>query len=92
MMRIPTDNPITRRGEPSGLESIQLEEITSTEKLRVPSPQIKSPGTILTQPEVSRMLGGTCVPNPLFDLINIYDDEESSEVSLVTPVPITKET
>jgi hypothetical protein len=27
----------------------------------------------------------------LFDLITIYDDEESSEVSLVTPVPITEE-
>jgi hypothetical protein len=27
----------------------------------------------------------------LFDLITIYDDEESSEVSLVTPVQITEE-
>jgi hypothetical protein len=27
----------------------------------------------------------------LFDLITIYDDEESSEVSLVTPVKITEE-
>jgi hypothetical protein len=31
------------------------------------------------------------VPNTLFDLITIYDDEERSEVSLITPVPITEE-
>jgi hypothetical protein len=31
------------------------------------------------------------VPNPLFDLITIYDDEESSEVSLVTLELITEE-
>jgi hypothetical protein len=31
------------------------------------------------------------VPNPLFDLITIYDDEESSEVSLVTLIPIKEE-
>jgi hypothetical protein len=37
------------------------------------------------------MPGEIGVPNPLFDLITIYDDEESSEVSLVTPTPITEE-
>jgi hypothetical protein len=78
MMRIPIDNAIKIRGEPSGLESIQLEEITGLENLRVPSPEIRSPGIMLTQPEVSRMPGGTSVPNPLFDLITIYNDEESS--------------
>jgi hypothetical protein len=31
------------------------------------------------------------VPNPLSELINIYDDEESPEVSLVTPVQIIEE-
>jgi hypothetical protein len=30
----------------------------------------------------------TSIPNPLFDLITIYDEEESSEVPLVTPVHI----
>jgi len=37
------------------------------------------------------MSGEIGVSNPLFDLITIYDDEESSEVSLVTPPLITKE-
>jgi hypothetical protein len=31
------------------------------------------------------------VPNPLFDLITIYDDEDISKVSLVSPMQITKE-
>jgi hypothetical protein len=31
------------------------------------------------------------VPNSLHDLITIYDDEESSKLSLVTPMQITEE-
>jgi hypothetical protein len=31
------------------------------------------------------------VPNPLFHVITIYDDEESLEVSLVTLIPIIEE-
>jgi hypothetical protein len=38
-----------------------------------------------------RTSGRKSIPNPLFDLITIYDDEESSEVSLVTLVQITEE-
>jgi hypothetical protein len=91
MMRIPMENPITVRGEMSGLESIQLEEITVLENPRSPSVQIRSLGTISTLPEVSRRLGETGAPNPLFDLITIYDDEESLKVSLITSVPITYE-
>jgi hypothetical protein len=48
MMRIPSDNPIKIRGEPSGLESIQLEEITGLKNPRVPSPKIRSSETIPT--------------------------------------------
>jgi hypothetical protein len=77
MSRIPTDDPIKSRGEPSGLEPIQLEEITGPENPEVPPPQIRSPGGISTQPEIARTPGRTSVPNPLFDLITIYDDEES---------------
>jgi hypothetical protein len=78
MTRIPTDDPITIREEPNGSESIQLEEITGTENPRVPSSQIRSPMTIPTQQEVPRVLGEIGVPNPLFDIITIYDDDESS--------------
>jgi hypothetical protein len=47
--------------------------------------------TIPTQHEIPRTLGEIGVPNTLFDLITIYDDEESSKVSLITPIPITEE-
>jgi hypothetical protein len=43
MSRIPVDDPIKSRGEPSGLEPIQLEEITGSENHEVPPPQIRSP-------------------------------------------------
>jgi hypothetical protein len=52
---------------------------------------MRSPGGISTQPKISRTPGRTSVPNPLFKLITIYDEEESLEVSLVTPVHITEE-
>jgi len=39
-----------------------------------------------------RTLGRKSTPNPLFDIIIIYDYEESSKVSLVTPVKIKEET
>jgi hypothetical protein len=57
----------------------------------MPPPQIRSPGGISTQLEISRAPWRNSVPNPLYDLITIYDDEESSEVSLVTVVQITEE-
>jgi hypothetical protein len=91
MMRIPIDDPIKIQGEPSILELMQLEEITGSENPEVPPPQIISPGEISTQLEIERTSGRKSVPNPLFDLITIYNDEESSYVSLVTPMHITEE-
>jgi hypothetical protein len=91
MMRIPIDDPIEIQGERSILELIQLEKIIRLENPEVPPPQIISPGEISTQLEIERISGRKSVPNPLFDLITIYNDKESSEVSLVTPVQITKE-
>jgi hypothetical protein len=78
MISIPIDDPIKIRGEPIGLEPMQLEEITGLENPEVPPSQIRSPGEISTQPKIMGTLGRTCVPNPLFDLITIYDDKESS--------------
>jgi hypothetical protein len=90
-MSIPTDDPIESQGKPSGLELMQLEEITGSENPEVPPSQIISPGEISTHPEIARTSWRTGIPNPLFDLITIYDDEESSEVSLVTLVEITED-
>jgi len=91
IMRIPDDDPIENREETRGLEPMQLEEITGSKNPKVTPPQIISLGEILNHPKIARTSGKTSVPNPLLDLITIYDDEESLEVSLVTPVPITKE-
>jgi hypothetical protein len=77
-MRIPLNDPITIKEDPNGSESIQLEEITSLENPRAPSPQIRASLTIRTQFEIPRTPGETGFPNPLFDLISIYNDEEIS--------------
>jgi hypothetical protein len=62
---------------------MQLEEIIGSENPKVPPPQIRSLGEISTHHEIARKSGRTSVPNPLFDMKNIYDDEKISEVSLV---------
>jgi hypothetical protein len=68
-----------------------LEETTNPENPRVLSPQARSPVTILAKQKIPITLGETGVPSILFYLISIYDDEESSEVSLINLVLITKE-
>jgi hypothetical protein len=78
-------------GEKIGSETILLEGTTDPENPRVPSQQAISLVIILSQQEIQRTSGEEGVSNTLYDLITIYDDEESSEVSLITPVPITKE-
>jgi hypothetical protein len=79
-MRITLTNPVNIREELNGLESTSLEETSNLENPRVLSPQSRSPMTIPAHHEIPRTLGETCVPNTLFDLITIYDDEHSSEV------------
>jgi hypothetical protein len=41
--------------------------------------------------KVARASSGMGMPTVLIDLITIYDDEEGSEASRITPVPITQE-
>jgi len=91
MTRVPVHDPVEIQGELSGLEPIQIEETTGSNNLEAPPPQVGSPGEVSAQPKMARKSGRTSIPNPLFDLITIYDDEESSEVSLVTPVKITED-
>jgi hypothetical protein len=90
-MRITPSDPINIREDINGLESTPLEETIDLGNPRVPSPQDRSSVTIPTQHEIPRTLGETGVPNPIFYLITIYDDEESSEVSLITLIPITEQ-
>jgi hypothetical protein len=57
----------------------------------VSMPQTGSLGDISSQLEIARTSRGESAPNPLQDLITIYADEESLEVSLVPLVLITEE-
>jgi hypothetical protein len=91
MKRVPANNPDESRASQSGPELIQIDEIIGLDNPEVTMPQERSPGDISAQPKIERTSGRESAPNPLHDLIKIYDDDESSEVSLVTLVKITEE-
>jgi hypothetical protein len=91
MIGSPTDNPDEIWVGPSGPELIEIDEIVGLDNPEITMPQAGSPGDVSAQPKIVGTSGRTSAPNPLRELINIYDDEESLEVSLVTPVQITEE-
>jgi len=86
MERVPMKNPVESQVGPTGLELIQIEEIVMLDNLEVTTPQARSPGDVSSQLEITRTSGRESAPNPLHDLITIYDDEKSLKVSLVTLV------
>jgi hypothetical protein len=91
MMRVPVKNPIESRRGPTDLDTIQIEETTSSNNPEYSTPQVGSPGEVSSYLEIARISGRTSTLNPMFNIITIYDDEESSEVSLVTSMKITEE-
>ena len=78
MMRVPIDNPIESRGGPSDPESIQIEETTGSDNPKASTPQVRSPGKVSAYLEIAGTSGRESTPNPLLDLITIYNNEESS--------------
>jgi hypothetical protein len=84
----PINNPNEIQAGPSDPELIGIDEIVGLENTEVTTPQARSPGGVSAQPETIKTSGRESAPNPLCELINIYGDEESPEVSLVTPVRI----
>jgi hypothetical protein len=78
MKRVSTDNPIKSQEGPSDPEPIQIEETTGLDNPKVSTPQVRSLGDALSHPKIVRTSGRESAPNPLHDLITIYDDEESS--------------
>jgi hypothetical protein len=78
MTRVPTDNPVEIRTSPSGLEPIQIEEIMGSDNPEVSMPHVRSLGDVSAQPEIARTSGRASAPNPLHNLITIYNDEEIS--------------
>jgi hypothetical protein len=87
----PADNPNEFQIGPSGPKLIDIDEIVGLDNFETATPQAGSPRGVSTQPKTVRTSGRESVSNPLSELINIYDDEERREVSLVTPVQITEE-
>jgi hypothetical protein len=81
----PVDDPDESRVGPSTLELIEIDETVGLDNPEITTPQVGSPGDVSAQPEVVGTSGKTSSPNPLCELINIYDDEE---ISLVTPLQI----
>jgi hypothetical protein len=91
MMGSPTGNPDEIQAGPSNPKQLYIGEIVGLDDPEIPTPQARSLGDVLVQSETVGKSGRESDPNPLHELINIYDGEESLEVSLVTPVPIMEE-
>jgi hypothetical protein len=91
MTRLPVDNPDESQIGPSGPELIDVDEITGLDDPEFTTPPTRSPTSVSTQPEIVTTSGRESVTNPLSELIKIYDDDESPEVSLVTTVHIKEE-
>jgi hypothetical protein len=77
--------------ELNGPETTPLEETAHLENPSIMSEHARSSIFVTVQPRETRTSSGTNVPDVLIDLITIYDDEERSWFSFITPVPITKE-
>jgi hypothetical protein len=86
---IPVDT-INLIEEINGSEKIPL-ETSHPENPRIMSENEKSSVATTSQLGETRKSSGIDVPNFFIDLISIYDDEEISEVSLITLVPIMEE-
>jgi hypothetical protein len=91
MTGLPADNPDRSQMGPSGPEFIDLDEITGLDNPEFAMPPPDHRQVFSAQPEIVRTSGRTSPSNPLSELIKIYDDDESPEVSLVTPVRIEEE-
>jgi hypothetical protein len=91
MTRAPADNPDESWVGPSSPKLIEIDEIVGLDNHEVTTPQAGSSRDVSSQPEIVRTSGRESAPNPLNELINIYDDEESLKVSLVTLVHIKEE-
>jgi hypothetical protein len=84
-------NPYGIQTGPSGSELIDIDEITRLYDPEFTTPLVGSSIGVSTQLEIVGTLGRESASNPLSELINIYDDEEIPEVSLVILIQIKEE-
>jgi hypothetical protein len=90
-LRVILVNTINLGEELNGSETIPLEETAHLENPSIMTQQTRSSVAATVQLGEMRTSSGIDMSNVLIDLITIYDDEESSEISLITLVPITEE-
>jgi hypothetical protein len=90
-MRYLEDNPGGSQAGPSGPEFIDRDEIIGLVYPEFIMPPVRLPIGVLSQPDIVEALQRTDASNPLREFINIYDDDESLEVSLGTLVHVEEE-
>jgi hypothetical protein len=76
---------------PTGPKFIDLDEIIRLDDTKFTMPPVGSTTGVSAQPERVGTSGRTNPSNPLSEMIKIYDDDESPEASLVTPMCIEEE-
>jgi hypothetical protein len=77
MEKIFEDNPDRSQMGPSGLEFIDIDEITGLDDPEFTMPPARSPTGVSTQLGTVEASQRTSASNPLSELIKIYDDDES---------------
>jgi hypothetical protein len=89
--RVPTDIREGGPTEPGNPYFTNLGNINGSDGSESTASLVRPPAGGMTQPETGKVLFGTCVPNPLSKLINIYNDDEIPESSHDTPVHVQEE-
>jgi hypothetical protein len=85
------DNPGRSQAGPSNPEFIDLDEITRLDDPEFTMPLVGSPTGVSAQLEIVEASQRIGTVNPLSEFIKIYDDDESPEVSLGTPMHVEEE-
>jgi hypothetical protein len=76
---------------PSGPELIDVDEFAGLNDPKFTTPPTGSMTGVSNQPKTVEVSMEISAPDPLYELIKIYDDDDSPEVSLGTPVHIEEE-
>jgi hypothetical protein len=85
---LPADNPNEIQIDPSGPELIGIDEIIGLDDPKFTTPPFESSIGVSALPNIVGVSVETSTSDPLRELINIYDDDESPEVSLRTSIHI----
>jgi hypothetical protein len=91
MTSLPDDNPDESEVGLGGPQFIDIDQIIGLDNPKFKTPSARSSTGVSAQPKTVRTSRRESAPNPLSELIKICDDDESLEVSVMTPVHIKEE-